>query len=76
MAPTLESLKSHVLELPEDSRAALAAFLLETLDPPAAERTEEAWLKEALRRHEELKSGAVEGRPWEDVLAKAQEKLR
>lgn len=76
MAPTLNSLKSEVLKLPEGSRAHLAAFLLESLDPPGLPRSEQGWLEEADRRDQELAAGAVEGRPWDDVLAKARAKLR
>ena len=76
MPQTLEDLRSIVLQLPEDSRAQLAAYLLESLDPPGSPRSESWWLEEADRRDQELASGAVEGRPWEDVLAKARAKLQ
>ena len=76
MAPTLESLKSEALKLSEDSRAQLAAFLLESLEPPGEPKSEQWWLEEAVRRDQELASGAVEGLAWEDVLTRARARLR
>jgi putative addiction module component (TIGR02574 family) len=72
----LESLKSEALKLSEASRAQLAAFLLESLEPPVESRSEQWWLEEAVRRDEELASGAVEGLPWDDVLARARARAR
>lgn len=78
MSPTLEHLAGEALSLEEKSRAQLAAILLESLDEPAIadEDADHRVLVEANRRDQELASGAIEGRPWEDVLATARARLR
>lgn len=77
LPPTLQHLATEALRLEEDSRAQLAAILLESLDEPAEDADADSrWLVEADRRDRELASGAVEGRPWEDVLAAARTRLR
>ncbi len=69
---------TEALRLEEDSRAQLAAILLESLDAPVPSdaEAERQLLEEADRRDQELASGAVEGRSWEDVLVAARARLR
>ena len=78
MTPTLQHVATEALRLEEDSRAQLAAILLESLEEPVPSdaEMERRLLKEADRRDRELASGAVEGRSWDDVLAAARARLR
>lgn len=78
MSPTVQHLASEALDLEEECRAQLAAILLESLDEPTSseEDMERFVLGEANRRDQELASGAVEGRPWDEVLAAARARLR
>ena len=77
MSPAVQHLASAALDLEEKSRAELASVLLRSLDEPPThdEETDRRWLEEANRRDQELASGAVEGRPLEDVLAAARDRL-
>ena len=77
MTPTLQHVATEALRLEEDSRAQLAAILLESLEEPVPSdaEMERRLLKEADRRDRELASGAVEGRSWDDVLAAARARL-
>ncbi len=78
MSPALQHLADTALSLEEESRAELASILLQSLGEPLSpdKDTERRWLEEADRRDRELASGAVEGRPWDEVLAAARERLR
>jgi Putative addiction module component len=77
VTPTVQHLATEALRLDEDARAQLAAILLESLDEDVeAADSDSRWLAEADRRDRELASGAVEGCPWEDVLAAARARLR
>lgn len=78
MSPAIQRLADQALGLEEESRAELASLLLRSLDEPSStdEDIERGWLEEADRRDRELASGAVEGRPWDEVLAAARDRLR
>ena len=78
MSPAVQQLATEALSLEEESRAELASILLRSLDEPLVsdEEIERGWLEEADRRDRELASGAVEGHPWEEVLAAARDRLR
>ena len=71
MSPALQHLATEALSLEEESRAELASILLHSLEETSSTDAdiERGWLEEADRRDRELASGAVEGHPWEDVLA-------
>ncbi len=77
MSPAIQHLATEALSLEEESRAELASILLRSLDEPQTgdEDIERGWLEEAGRRDRELACGAVEGRPWEEVLAAARDRL-
>ncbi len=62
-----EEILKEALDLPPEGRAAIAGTLLDSLEGEVDEGAEEAWLKEASRRLEELDSGKVKGIPWVDV---------
>jgi len=68
VSPIGEKLKAQAMKLPEEERAELACFLIESLDAGADEGVDEAWAVEIRRRAKEMKSGEVQGRPAEEVL--------
>jgi putative addiction module component (TIGR02574 family) len=73
---TVEQIEAEVLKLPEQARAELLSRLMRSLadtsglDPDVAE----AWGQEAIRRDEEMESGAVAGIPAEEVFAELRSK--
>lgn len=74
MAAPLDALKSTLAALPEQDRAELADFLLETLDgddPGWAE----AWTVELSRRDEAIRSGETVGIPAEQVMDELRRKF-
>lgn len=60
MSPTIEKLAEQALALPPDARAQLADRLLASLDPTPDEDVQAQWTAEAIRRRDEIRSGAVE----------------
>jgi putative addiction module component (TIGR02574 family) len=69
MALTLQELKDAAIQLSASDRAALAEFLLRSLEPEE-EGWAEAWGEELDRRMAEIRSGSVVGIPAEEVLAR------
>ncbi len=76
MSETAEQLKTQLLELSNEDRAALAHLLLESLDQEdgVEEIDEAAWEAELVRRAEEMRSGKVVGAPVDEVLEKLRKK--
>ena len=74
MTEAAEHLKSQLLELPSGDRAALARFLIDSLDEEVDLDDEDAWDAELARRAEEIRSGQAEGEPAEQVLAELRKK--
>ncbi len=68
---TIDELKREALQLDPCSRAGLARDLLESLDDLSEAEIEQLWLEEAVRRHQEIASGAVDTVSMEDALSKA-----
>ncbi len=66
----------RALSLPPEKRAKLAHQLLESLEVLSEVEIEELWGEEALRRHEEMRSGKVLGRSAKQVLKKARARLK
>ena len=60
-------LLQEALQLPPEARAALAASLLDSLDPEVGEDAESAWQAEIDRRLRELDSGRVKPVPWSEA---------
>jgi putative addiction module component (TIGR02574 family) len=73
MSKTAERLKSELSQLSTKDRAALAHFLLHSLDDTDPE-TEAAWDAELAERIQEIRSGQASGELAEDVFAKLREK--
>ena len=70
MGRKLEDLATEALELERESRAALAKRLLDSLDEPSSNDVGDAWIQEAQRRYEELKTGKARTIPSDEVFAK------
>jgi hypothetical protein len=71
----LEELAAEVLKLNPHARAQLAAKLLQNLDVLSEAENERLWTDEALRRHEELETGATTRRAAENVFREARARL-
>jgi hypothetical protein len=71
----LEELEAEVLKLNPYARAQLAAKLLQSLDALSEAENERLWADEALRRDEELETGAAIPRAAEDVFREARARL-
>lgn len=67
MSEDLEQLASALLELPPPARAFLAETLSESIEDFASPAIEAAWSAEVERRVSEIKSGAIQGIPAEEV---------
>ncbi len=63
-------LLKEALKLPPEARAALAGYLLESLDQEVDEGAEAAWHAEIDRRLGELDSGKVKPIPWSEARRK------
>jgi len=68
---SVEELKAEALRLNTEARADLARALLASLDALSEEEIEKLWIDEAIRRDEELDSGAARAYPADEVLARA-----
>jgi hypothetical protein len=71
----LEELETEALKLSPDLRARLAEKLLHSLEALSDAENERLWAEEALRRHDELESGAAAVRSGEDVFRDARSRL-
>jgi putative addiction module component (TIGR02574 family) len=67
MSTEVSELLKQALALPSESRAALAVFLLESLDDTVDPSVEQAWSREIAHRIEELDSGKVNPIPWAEA---------
>jgi len=65
--PDPAKLLEEALKLSPESRAALAASLLQSLDEEVDEDAEAAWAAEIAKRIRELDSGAVMAIPWSEA---------
>ena len=68
---SVEELREEALRLTPEARAHLARELLASLDAMSEAEVERLWLDEAIRRDEELDSGAAPAYPVDEVLARA-----
>ncbi len=62
-------------ELSEQDRAALAGFLIESLEAEPDPDVEAAWAVEIERRVQELEAGTVKSVPWEEVRQRLLDRL-
>ena len=75
MAKTVDEIEREIRSLSDDERIHLLRDLVADLDGGRDPEVEKAWLEEAQRRYEELKSGVVGGMPAEDVFKSARNRL-
>ena len=68
MATSIEQLVTQAMELPGESRARLAELLVESLEADDIGPIEKAWLAEAKRRRDDVRTGRVEPIAGEDAL--------
>ncbi|MEM6500088.1 MAG: addiction module protein [Pseudomonadota bacterium] len=71
MASSQKDIFRAALSLDDSERAELTALLLDSLDMPADEGVDAAWVVEIERRMKEIDSGSVRLVPW----AEARERL-
>jgi len=69
MSLTLDQLADEAMQLPSASRALLAERLVESLDLTETDETQRLWVAEAIRRRNEIRSGAVHPIPGDQVIA-------
>lgn len=69
MQITVEQIAEEALALPSEARALLADRLVESLDPAEDGYIRQLWVKEALRRIEDVRSGSVATIPGETAFA-------
>ena len=68
MTMPIEALEAEVLGLPSAERSRLLDRLIASLD--ADPTVEDAWMREAKRRDEEIESGTVQAIPGDVALAR------
>ena len=76
MAHSLPEIEKDALRLSPEDRARLAVRLLSSLEGTAesAEEIEKLWIKEAERRFQELREGAVQGVRAREVFSELRNK--
>ncbi len=68
---SVDELKAAALRLDPEARADLARELLASLDGLNEAEADKLWVDEAIRRDEELDSGAARAYPADEVLNRA-----
>jgi putative addiction module component (TIGR02574 family) len=75
MTDTALQIKEELLKLNSQDRAALAHFLIETLDVEEEEDVDDAWHEELIRRNAQIEAGTAVGIPAEQVFKTLREKF-
>jgi putative addiction module component (TIGR02574 family) len=75
MTATGERMKAELDRLPAQDRAALAAYLIESLDEEMDPDAEAAWDEELARREAEIRSGQAVGEPADEVFARLRSRI-
>jgi putative addiction module component (TIGR02574 family) len=71
MARSLQELETEIRSLSATERTRLLRDVIAILDGDMEKDVESAWLAEVERRHREMKEGAVEPIPADDVFQRA-----
>ena len=74
MTETAEKLKAELARLSTEDRAALAHFLIHSLDEEEGADAGAAWDAELARRAAEINSGKARGEPADEVFAELRKK--
>ena len=72
---SIEALTQELLSLPSTSRALLAEKLVESLEFDIDPAIQSAWLTEAKKRRNEIKTNAIEPISGEEALAQVRQLL-
>ena len=75
MTKAVEALLADALRLDAETRAALAAELLASLDGPNDPDAEAAWNAEIERRVAAIEAGTVRLEPWEQVKRRIEKEI-
>jgi putative addiction module component (TIGR02574 family) len=75
MTKAAQAMLAEALLLDAESRAALAAELLASLDGPEDGDAEAAWNAEIERRVAQIEAGAARLEPWEDVKRRIEKQI-
>jgi putative addiction module component (TIGR02574 family) len=75
MSRAAQSVFADALRLEPETRAQLAAELLDSLDGPADPGAEAAWQVEIERRIAAIEAGAIKLEPWETVKRRIEEEI-
>ncbi|WP_437575123.1 addiction module protein [Sorangium sp. So ce887] len=67
---------AEALQLPPEERADVAKRLIASLDGPADEDVEAAWLAEVERRLQDVDRGTAKVEPWDAVRERLAGRLR
>ncbi|WP_437287551.1 addiction module protein [Sorangium sp. So ce406] len=67
---------AEALQLPPEERADVAKRLIDSLDGPADEDVEAAWLAEVERRLQDVDRGTATVKPWDEVRERLARRLR
>jgi putative addiction module component (TIGR02574 family) len=72
---SLEELETQIKQLTLKDRAALAKWIVESLDELSESEIEALWVEEAERRLDEMEQGLVTEIPAQEVLRRARASL-
>jgi hypothetical protein len=72
---SLEELETQIKQLTLKDRAALAKWIVESLDELSDSEIEALWVEEAERRLDEMEQGLVNEIPAQEVLRRARASL-
>ena len=75
MSKALEEVTREAIQLPRHQRLTLARLLIELDDPGSDADIEGAWDEEIRARVRAVEEGRVEGIPYEQVLARVDQRL-
>ena len=67
----IDEIEAEIKKLPVQDRAALAKWIVESLDELSEMEIETLWAEEGERRLDQLEKGDVPGIPAEEILRKA-----
>jgi putative addiction module component (TIGR02574 family) len=76
MTALAEKIYNEVLDLPTEERLSLLDKLLHIITIPAPSDIEQAWLKEAHKRLDDIRSGKTKTIPGEAVFEEVKKRFR
>lgn len=72
---SIEQLTEQIMSLPSAARALLAEKIVESLEFDADPATQAAWIAEAKKRRDEIRSGVIQPVPGEEALVQVRRLL-